>query len=222
MGREQAKNYWKTKPAQLYSMFLNAEAQELDALERPEIVSLLPPLKHKVILDLGAGIGRFTQEFACCAKKVVSLDVCPQFIEESKKRAKECTNIEWLLSDVMDAAFEEKSFDLIFISWVFMYLEDSEVQSLIQKLHLWLQPDGHLFFRESCAATTHTLDPTGNVKKPVPASIPLYWATYRSPIAYDRLFHNWKLVQSGNIRAFETLKADPFKYYWLYQPNKNR
>ena len=47
-----------------------------------QILSLLPPYEGKTVLELGAGIGRFTGELAQKAGQVVALD----FIESAIKK----------------------------------------------------------------------------------------------------------------------------------------
>lgn len=197
--------FWSKQTPDLYSMFLNKEAALLDASERTEIIHLLPSFKEKTVLDLASGIGRFTGEFAKEAKKVVSLDFSSQFIEASKKEHQAYKNIEWLCSDVMDASFQGGQFDMIFISWLFMYLDQEEVTLLIKRLQSWLKPGGHLFFRESCNAFTHFKWKNG------------YYVHYRSALDYDRMFVGWTLLKQGTIRAYEDLQADPFKCFWLYR-----
>ena len=183
-------------------MLLQLNAEQLDARERSEVMGLLPSLSEKTVLDLGAGIGRFTAEFAKTAKKVVAVDLCPHFINANKKANIAHQNIDWISADALDADFPAQHFDLIFIWSVLMYLPDRDIQTLSKKLNLWLKPKGHMFFVESCAAATH-FSPIEN-----------YYAHYRSPLVYDKLFKNWELVARGNIQAYEDLVADPFKCYW--------
>ena len=42
------------------------------------------------------------------------------------------------------------SLDLVFSNWLFMYLTDKQVLTMLQRILGWLKPGGHLFFRESC------------------------------------------------------------------------
>uniref|UniRef100_A0A6N2LFX9 phosphoethanolamine N-methyltransferase n=1 Tax=Salix viminalis TaxID=40686 RepID=A0A6N2LFX9_SALVM len=60
--REIQKKYWMDNISDLSvnAMMLDSKASELDKEERPEILSLLPPYEGKSVLELGAGIGRFT------------------------------------------------------------------------------------------------------------------------------------------------------------------
>jgi SAM-dependent methyltransferase len=82
--REIQKKYWMDNISDLSvnAMMLDSKASELDKEERPEILSLLPPYEGKTVLELGAGIGRFTGELAQEASQVVALD----FIESAIKK----------------------------------------------------------------------------------------------------------------------------------------
>lgn len=55
-------------------MMLNPEAEELHHHETKQIISCLPNLSGKEILELGAGIGRFTTYFASQCNSVIAVD----------------------------------------------------------------------------------------------------------------------------------------------------
>jgi phosphoethanolamine N-methyltransferase len=197
--------FWSRKQANLCSMFLGPAAS-IDLLEKKEVLSYLPDFSGKKVLDLACGIGRFTGEFAKKAEHVTALDFCPQFIEANRQANSDFSNIEYTCLNAMDANYPEQSFDLIFVSWLFLYLRDEEVEILKERLVRWLKPGGHLFFRESCAPV--------RMKNPDPD----YFAIYRPPLYYNRLFEKKLTVAlQGNILAFEDFYADPFKCFWLYQ-----
>lgn len=200
--REAVLEYWSSKNAHIFSMLLRREALQIDLAERPEVIQLLPPIQGKTVLDLGAGIGRFTAEFAQSAEKVVSVDLCPHFIEANKKINRSFQNIEWICSDALDVDFPPQQFDLIFMKCLLMYLPENEIQILSQKMSQWLKLKGALFFIESCAPVTHF------------SETEMYYAHFRCPLDYDKLFKNWTLVKQGNILAYEDLLADPFKCFW--------
>ena len=186
-------------------MFLNPAAEEIDRLERAEILSYLPSWEGKSVLDLPAGIGRFTSEFVREAKVVVAADICSHFLKEIRRQNRAYKNIDYRCSDAMDLTFPPASFDLIFISWLLQYLEDGEVDALTTRLAAWLKPGGRLFLRESCGPQrTISLNPS-------------YFAIYRSLPEYHRFFGGkLTLLREGNIRAYEDLRADPFKCFWLF------
>ena len=197
---------WNGVPATIYYMLGAAEAKEIDRLERPEILSYLPSFKDKTVLDLAAGTGRFTAEFAKEAKHVVTADISSTQIEENKILNASSPNIEYVCIDAMDMDFPAETFDLIFVSWLFMYLEDSEIDFLVPKLTSWLKPGGTLFFRESCAARRRL------------STRPDYFAIYRGLSEYPAFFQkSLKLQKWGSVAAFEEVMSDPFRCYWIYQ-----
>lgn len=210
MDKAQIAKFWSEKEASLSSMFLDRQAHLLDLRERSEIFSHLPRPKGKVVLDLACGTGRFTQEFAKRgAKKIFAVDMTLSFIEENKKNNASFSQIEYIHQNALDASFEENSLDFIFISWLFIYLQDEEIQKLVLKMEKWLRPNGLLFFKESCAPLRKIFD-NG-----------YYFAIYRNLLEYPLFFSSpWKKEKEENLSCFEALKADPFKWFWIYRLSK--
>lgn len=204
-----AQNFWLQsvlKP-DLCSMFLNGFGETMDPLDREEIFSYLPPIKGKKVLDLACGIGRYTTEFAKRgALSVTAVDINPTFLAENQEKNSAFSNIEFITSNALDLKVGKGEFDLIFISWLFLYLSDKQVKSLIKKLNFSLKEGGHLFFRESCAPTRK------EARKG-------YFAIYRRMIDYPLFFPPplWKICSEGNLKFYEELYADPFKCFWLIQ-----
>ncbi|RWW32601.1 hypothetical protein GW17_00002717, partial [Ensete ventricosum] len=85
--REVQKSYWMehSRDLTVEAMMLDSRASELDKEERPEVLSLLPPYKGKSVLELGAGIGRFTSELAKEAGHVLALDFIASVIKKTTK-----------------------------------------------------------------------------------------------------------------------------------------
>lgn len=50
-------SYWEQYEPSIESMMLSQDAQKLDQLEKEEILSYLPPITGRNILELGSGIG---------------------------------------------------------------------------------------------------------------------------------------------------------------------
>ncbi len=203
--RRECHSFWEMKPATLQSMLLHPKATQIDLEERPEIFNYLPSFDGKDVLELAAGIGRFTGPFAAKASHVTAVDFVQQFIEQNRKHHAQFSNITYQCADVMDLEYPPASFDLIFINWLLMYLADVEVEALACRLVSWLRPGGHLFFRESCSSTHQT------VCSPCKG----YFVRYRSLFYYTQLFKNLELVHTENIEAYETWFANPFQGFWL-------
>jgi phosphoethanolamine N-methyltransferase len=194
--------FWKEQDPNVGSMLLRSNAKEIAEADKNEVVSHLPDLRGKKILELAAGIGRFTDYFSSEASHVTAVDFAPQFIDAQEKR----TNVALICSDAMDLTFEENSFDFVFFNWFLMYLEDDEMELLLQRIARWLKPSGELFFRESC-----DLKRSGTKKSG-------YHVNYRSLAEYDAVVKkHFTLVKEGNIKTYVYHFADPFQCYWHCQ-----
>uniref|UniRef100_A0A3B3ZUF5 phosphoethanolamine N-methyltransferase n=1 Tax=Periophthalmus magnuspinnatus TaxID=409849 RepID=A0A3B3ZUF5_9GOBI len=145
-------HFWRThsQNATLEEMMLDTHAQELTEQELPEILSMLPSLDGCRILELGAGIGRYTRHLLTRAKHVTAVDFMDNFVERNKQENGHHSNGTFLQADVTKLEMPQNSIDFIFSNWLLMYLSDEELQRLTEKMLGWLRPGGFLFFRESC------------------------------------------------------------------------
>jgi phosphoethanolamine N-methyltransferase len=199
--------YWKEQDPTLQAMYKRSNARYLDIHEKAEIISYLPPLTEKKVLDLGAGIGRFTRHFASAADHVTSTDMMPHFLQKNRRDHADLTNITYICSDVMKLKLEESSFDFIFLHWLLMYLEDAQMKLLMKRIHRWLKPQGEIFFRESCAVKRIKNTQSG------------YYAHYRTLAEYDALIKDFTLLKEGHIQAYVHAFADPLQCYWHCRKN---
>jgi phosphoethanolamine N-methyltransferase len=183
-------------------MYKRPNAGYLDGHEKTEIISYLPDLKEKKVLDLGSGIGRFTHHFASYADHLTSTDMMPHFLEKNQQDHANFNNVSYICSNAMKLQFEESSFDFVFLHWLLMYLEDTQMKLLIQRIHRWLKPQGELFFRESCAVARIKNTKDG------------YYAHYRTLAEYDELIKEFTLLKEGHIQAYVYAFADPLQCYW--------
>ncbi|XP_043113005.1 phosphoethanolamine N-methyltransferase 3-like [Puntigrus tetrazona] len=175
--RNMMTKFWKerSKSATVEEMMLDSNAQELTQHELPEILSLLPPLAGSDVLELGAGIGRFTRHLIGKARHVTAVDFMEKFVEKNRKDNSHLGHAEFIQADVTKLDFPKHSFDMVFCSWLLMYLSDQELKSLAEKFLTWLRPGGYLFFRESCFYQS------GDFK------LDFNPAHYRSPACYNHL-----------------------------------
>ncbi|CAE8703237.1 unnamed protein product, partial [Polarella glacialis] len=118
--------YWSTDHAAptLENMMLDSNAGDMDRLERPEILSALPSLQGKKVLELGAGIGRFSGVLARKAGEVVAVDFVKSSCIENQRLNAGCNNLRVMHGDVTQLDLEPNSFDLVFSNWLLMYLTD--------------------------------------------------------------------------------------------------
>lgn len=143
---DRSRVFWLSQEATLYSMILKNHIQTFEKQEREELIGYLPDLRGKRVLELGAGIGRFTPFLAQQATTLLAIDLVPQFIEKNRKDNSSFPHISFLCADAMHLEFKEGLFDVVFSNWLFLYLEDDEVEQLLEKISRWLSPQGELFF----------------------------------------------------------------------------
>ncbi|CAI9773704.1 unnamed protein product [Fraxinus pennsylvanica] len=219
--REIQKTYWIEHSADLSveAMMLDSKASDLDKEERPEVISLLPSYEGKSVLELGAGIGRFTGELAKRARQLVALDFIESVINKNQSINGHYKNVKFMCADVTspDLNFSEESVDLIFSNWLLMYLSDTEVESLAEKMIKWLKVGGYIFFRESC------FHQSGDHKR---KNNPTH---YREPRFYTKVFKERQVYDgSGNsyelalvsckcIGAYVTNKKNQNQICWIWQ-----
>ena len=200
-------DFWESKPGTVGGMMLLADVDALDEAERADILSQLPSLSQMDVLELGAGIGRYTSHFIQVANHVTVVDFVEHFIEENRRTTSYFNNTSYCCADVMDLEFDDSSFDFIFVNWLFMYLDDAQIEQLKGRMHRWLRENGKIFFRESCfVGSAGTAPSTDNPTR------------YRSDEDYTRLFEtHFVLVHRGNVKVYEERYHNPHQHYWLFQ-----
>ncbi|XP_019944292.2 phosphoethanolamine methyltransferase isoform X1 [Paralichthys olivaceus] len=144
--------FWKehSKDATVEEMMLDSRARELTLQELPEILSVLPCLSGCKVLELGAGIGRYTTHLLSKAAHVTAVDFMESFVERNRQDNGHHNNATFIQADVTKLDIPQNSIDFIFSNWLLMYLSDEELKCFIKKMLGWLRPGGFLFFRESC------------------------------------------------------------------------
>lgn len=219
--REVQKSYWVQHSADLSveAMMLDSKASDLDKEERPEVLSLLPPYEGKSVVELGAGIGRFTGELVQKAGQVLAVDFIESAIKKNESINGHHNNAKFLCADVMSPSLNvtEGSIDVIFSNWLLMYLSDTEVENLAIRMIKWLKDGGYIFFRESC------FHQSGDSKR---SYNPTH---YREPRFYTKVFKECHMSDSsGNsfelslvgckcIGAYVRNKKNQNQICWIWQ-----
>ena len=197
-------DFWKEKPATVGGMLLQDDVPGLGEAERAEILAQLPELDGKNILELGAGIGRYTSHFVTVAEHVTAVDFVERFLDENRQATAQFQNVTYHCANVMDMELGIEAFDLVFWNWLLMYLSDSDILSLRDRVRSWMRVGGVLFFRESCFLGT-----PANPNNP---------ATYRPAELYTRLFEGeFRLIRKGYVKAYEQLLGRSNQCFWLLE-----
>lgn len=188
---------------------LNKKAKVIAPVESKEILNLLPTRTGLDVLELAAGIGRFTSVLAReGAKSVLAIDLIDAFCAENRKANADNSNVEVQCADVKDLRLAGESVDLVFSNWLFMYLSDEDVVAVFNRIVHWLRPGGHFFLRESCDQPSSTSILSGVDENPT---------IYRSMEDYDNLLAelDLKVEKSGMVQAYVEMENLTNQRYWL-------
>jgi len=210
--RQKMQEYWKQYEPSLESMMLSQDAKNLDEMERDEILSYVPDVKDKSVLELGSGIGRFTEYLAKGSKHLTTVDFIEQYVERNRAN-NNAPHIDFVSADVTTLQLPATKYDIIFSNWLLMYLDDNEISQLTLKMLSWLKDGGILFIRESC------FHPSGNIKL---GSNPTF---YRSPSDYFSLLQRPVQARDAeqiNRRVFQLERANSVYAYVKAKGNPNQ
>ncbi|XP_029917783.1 phosphoethanolamine N-methyltransferase 3-like isoform X2 [Myripristis murdjan] len=206
--------FWKehSKEATVEEMMLDPHAKELTKEELPEILSLLPCMAGKRVLELGAGIGRFTSHLLTKANHVTAVDFMESFVARNKQDNGHYSNATFIQADVTKLDFPKNSFDIVFSNWLMMYLCDEELKSLIEKMLSWLVPGGFFFFRESC---NHQ---SGDCKRDFNPT------HYRTQVQYSHLMTSaqWEEPHGAEKFGFDIVLTKKVQTYVKMKNNQNQ
>jgi len=99
-------------------------------------------------LDLGCGVGYWAEYFAGHFAKVVAVEASLPLYEATRQRCTPYPHVAAIQGDVL--AFEpEDCYALVFLGGMLMYLNESDVISLLQKLVPFLDSGGIILCRET-------------------------------------------------------------------------
>lgn len=123
--------------------------------EIPALLSLLPDLKGKRVLDLGCGFGEHCKMFIQKgASSVVGIDISEKMLEVAK-----CENsderITYLNMAMEDLETLDMYFDVVVSSLAFHYVED--FAGVVKRIYQMLSKDGYFIFsQENPLCTCHS------------------------------------------------------------------
>lgn len=123
-----------------------------DLIETPILLSMLPNLNGKSILDIGCGMGQHAKQYSDMgAKSVLGIDISEKMLEYAKKyfAADNITYCRLALEDIFKL---ERKFDLVTSSLVFDYVEDFD--ELIKNVNLVMNDDAEFVFSMSHPMST--------------------------------------------------------------------
>lgn len=135
-----------------------------ELIEQPEMKKLVPVLEGKSVLDLGCGFGANCADFVKAgAKRVVGVDISERMLAVARTETGSYP-IEYRRMDMTQIDSLNETFDLIYSSLAFHYVED--FGSLAVKLYDRLNDGGVLLFSQEHPLNTagghYNTDENGN------------------------------------------------------------
>ncbi len=130
------------------SLGLNEQSAELESANlKKSIFKFLGPgaLLGKNVLEIGTGIGRFTQDLADLSASLTSIDLSHTMLERARQSMKTSPNVNFLKASASSLPFEDRSFDYIFEVTVLLHMPDEKFQEIIRESKRVLKPGGKLF-----------------------------------------------------------------------------
>jgi len=98
----------------------------------------LGPISGKKVLEIGAGIGRFTSSLAAEAAEVIACDFMEHLLVKNKEVNGHNKNTSFVHEDATKLELQPDSLDVVFMNWLLMYLNDAEAEKLIKKTLAWV------------------------------------------------------------------------------------
>jgi SAM-dependent methyltransferase len=123
--------------------------------EIPALLSMMPDLKGKRVLDLGCGFGEHCKLFIRSgAEKVVGLDISQKMLEVAKRENSD-PKIEYVHMPMEDIAQISESFDVVVSSLALHYVDD--FAGVVKNIYALLNTDGvFIFSQEHPMVTCHS------------------------------------------------------------------
>ena len=208
MNKMSIKDFWE---AQARKSHLSNEA--ISSLEEdPELSNLrvetekskILPIVHQIvnldssILDLGGGAGQWALRFSSIVREVSLVEFSDSMIKLAIDAVakNKVDNINFFKEPAQNFC-QSKTYDLIWISGLLIYLDDNDCENLIKNAFDMLTPNGTILLRDGTG-----LEKRHQIKNKFSKSLQLeYSATYRTTDEYEDLFskHGFELVSSDDM-----------------------
>jgi SAM-dependent methyltransferase len=169
--------------------------------------------RNGAVLDLGSGIGYWTEYFAQYFRKVISIESSKPLCEAMKRLCAQYPNVKAVHGDVMTFEPEDR-YELVFLGGMLMYLNENDAITLLRKITSSLGPRGVILCRET------------TVRNGVVTRSGEYQAVYRSIELYKDIFRKsgldiikvqknvpYVLLQMGCelIKKWKTIVPEPIQ-----------
>lgn len=208
IDQDKVKKFWDARARTYGSLDFNSIANlEQDPenlalkvkLESEKVFAYLGSLNGKTILDLGAGVGQWAFRFVDAgAAHVTAVEYSAELAEIGRREAERRgnANLEFVVSPA-EQFRSDKSFDVVFISGLFVYINDDQAEKLVTGLGQFCHANTLVLLRDG-TGVTHRHEINNRFSQHLQAD---YSATYRTAAEYEALFarHGFRFLRHENM-----------------------
>jgi SAM-dependent methyltransferase len=170
-------------------------------LESEKVFDCTGSLAGKSVLDLGAGVGQWAFRFVeRGARKVTAVEYSAPLVAIGREEARcRClSNLDFVVCPAEDYV-GQATFDLVFISGLFVYMVDDQAEKLVSNLPGLCRDDSMVLLRDGTGiAVRHEID--DRVSDHLQTK---YSATYRTAAEYRDLFARYGFALRRHENMFD-------------------
>lgn len=191
--------------------------------EQELLFNLLGDFKNLSILDIGCGMGRWAENFLEYGEfKYTGIDMCENFTINNRERFSNYPNIKFytMPADIMNFELLDKTYDLIIVNGVMMYINDENLKKVFQNIS-GFNPK-NIYLQESVTTINERLTLDKFYSEELDTN---YSAIYRTPQEYEgfmsEFLSEYEIVKSELMLDKETgaRKETNAQYWFLKRSN---
>ena len=174
------------------------------------------------IFDIGCGIGRWVDNLSDHIETYLGIDFVDNFVKDGNEKFKNNPNVNFINMSVTNLKDNMlKQYDLIILNGICMYINDSELDILFDKLNGYLNLNGYVYLQESVSTINERLTLKDFFSKDLNTN---YNAIYRTKQEYDfvieKKLKSIKLLYSDFLLDESIGKrSETNAFYWFLQKN---
>ncbi len=196
-------------------------AEKRDTNEAIRIKKLIDFTRPQRVFDIGCGYGRLAFHFQDEIELYEGIDSSAASIDCANELFKEKENIKFhtMLADNLDTNLLAKDYTTVFLTGLFVYLNDDAVDEVLKNLPTLVSQNALLYCRESVSVIEERLTLKDFPSEELQSE---YNAIYRTPKEYEKLFAtclpNAKILSTSLILDESTgARKETNQQYWLIQ-----
>jgi len=172
--------------------------KEKISTEKEKILPLIALASAARVLDIGGGTGQWSFRFSHLAKEVFLVEYSQAMIDLAilEGRRLGIDNITYICSSA-EKYDTDKKFDLIFISGLLIYLNDTECQTVVKNCFKFAKPNAQIILRDGTGVNGRF-----EIKEQFSSELNSYYsATYRTAEQYIDIFQKagFSLIEHSDM-----------------------